>query len=318
MITATAGEFTLRQFWAARPKQSFRTVAVERIKQGPVDVFFVGSSHIYTGVDPSCFPYSVVNLADSALNYQMAEVLCRKYWDQVSQAKLVVIELDAVPVYIDTIERYKGDYRKLNEWGLSAHELPISTYDMIRGTMIENFTNTRKNRIRIHKPNTQLMQEGVPGPGFSIRNGHIDTTCIKEFFSGIETNFQVLTIHNNLNCMERLVTDLVEVGVNVKVLRPPFHNSYWNNPKGIERNIISDRALERLLQIPGIMASDVIDLRYLFQNENKCFIDPHHVSALGSRRLSKRLAQIIDLDKNTNSKDATNYSPPPKIIEFQK
>ena len=297
MLTVVAGEFTLRQFWTTRQNPTFRTVAVERLEQGPVDVIFVGSSHIYTGVDPSCFPYSVVNLSDSALNYQMAEILCRKYWRRLCKAKLVVLELDAVPVYEDTLSRRDGDYRGFLEWNVQATELPLPIWEKLKAGVLEQFTSTRINRIWPYLVESTTKPKRPPGPGFNVPRGKIDLQNNEASMLALGTTYTGPIVEKNLQCLRRLLIDLHQAGVKVKMLRPPFHIAYWQHPKGAGRDQAAERARKIFLEMPSNSQTDIIDLRYLLQSEDECFRDLVHVSACGSKKLSKRLAQIIDLEE---------------------
>ncbi len=296
MLTALAGEFTLRRFWAARSQPTFRTLAVERLKQGPVDVIFVGSSHIYTGVDPSCFPYSVVNLSDSSLNYQMAEILCRKYWSQLCKAKLVVLELDSVPVYENTLERRNGDYRGFLEWNIHASELPLPWWEKFKAEVLEQFTSTRVKRMWPYLVKPPTRPKHPPGPGFNVPRGKINLQNNEASLLALGTTYTGPIVEKNLQCLRRLLMDLHQAGVKVKMLRPPFHIAYWQDPKGPERDRAAERARKIFLEMPGNSQADIIDLRYLLQSEDKCFRDLVHVSAYGSKKLSEHLVKVIDLE----------------------
>ncbi len=134
------------QSWAwlaSRQPLTLRSEAVRQLKSSSVEIVVVGSSHIYTGVNPARMPALAVNLADSSLNYQVAELLINEYWDHLKSAKLVVLELDAVPLYSDTIKLRNGDLRDFWNWGLSSSDLPMGWWNRVAGTVTERFASTR-------------------------------------------------------------------------------------------------------------------------------------------------------------------------------
>ena len=297
MVTAVAGEFVLRQFWASRRQPTYRTLAVERLKKGPVDVIFVGSSHIRSGINPACFPYSVINLADSGLDYQMAEVLCKKYWKQVSKAKMVVLELDPVPVYKNTLAIRKGDFRNFHEWGLHARELPLSSWETFKASVSEYSEVSRMGKIWPSLISPQRpFDSSLVGPGFKSQVHHVTSTT-KVDFNELGTEFDQIEIDRNITCLRRLLLNLKKEGVNVKMLRPPYHQVYWENRKSNIRNRYAEIALNTFLKTPGVTGADVIDMRYESQAIDEFFSDWTHLSAQGAKHLSELLARIIDLEK---------------------
>ena len=296
LMTAAAGEFTLRQFWAARSQPTFRTLAVERLEQDPVDVIFVGSSHIHTGINPTRFPQSVINLSDNALDYRTSEILCHKYWSQVSQAKLVVIELDATPVHADTILHLKGSYKRLFQWGLSAGELPLSSLESLKAIILEHLEVARHNNWRAFiKP----LRPGYKrfGPGYTVLGGQLNASEWEQFYTKLGTDCEPFVAERNLSCLRRLLFDLRSADVKVKLLRPPFHYDYWKHPTTKIRNQYAEMALKVFLEIPGASESDVIDLRHEWQFADNCFYDWTHLSEYGAHRLSDYLAERIDLNE---------------------
>ena len=297
MLTATAGEFTLRKFWAARSQPTFRTLAVERLEEGPVDVIFVGSSHIHTGIDPEEFPYSVVNLSDNVLDYRMAEILCHKYWNRVSKARLVVLELDAVPVQWDTVSHLKGNFTRPFQWKLGAEELELPPLESVKVWIFERFAVGRNARLwpTLIKPLT--LDNAKTGPGFHALHGQVNSSEKAAYLDRLKVECKVEVAENNLTCLQSLLLDLHKAGVKVKLLRPPFHDEYWRHPGTIFRNQYAEMALDTFLRTPSTRPSDVIDIRYKFKSIDKYYWNWTHLNKLGAKALSEHLARIIDLEE---------------------
>ncbi len=224
----------------------------------------------------------------------MAEVLCEKYWKQVSKAKLVILELDPVPVYKNTLKMRRGDFRGFFEWNLHARELPLSTWETLKATVSEYSSVSRMGKIWPSIIEPQLpCDPQLMGPGFKTHSYHVTSETIVDF-SALGTKFDQAEIKRNIICLKRLLTKLQNAGVKVMMLRPPYHQVFWGDPKSNLRNQYAKIALNAFLNTPCISESDVIDMRYELQATDEYFADWTHLSAEGARYFSKRLAQIID------------------------
>ena len=270
-------------------------MAVETLEQGDIEIVFVGSSHIYTGIDPTKFEMQSVNVADSALNYQMAEVLCRKYWDAISKAKTVVVELDAVPIYADTLARRNGDYRELYEWNLTASEFPQNWFNSLKTSLRARFTVIRRKRLW---PAALMQQEGVADhvrPGFHPRQDGIDEKDCGAFFADLETEASDAMVRGNMFALEKLVARLLENDVKVILYRPPFHSGYWEHPTTATREtytVMAANLIEKRFPESGIKTVDYGQL-FAQHNESLYFSDWTHLSELGARVASSRLNDEI-------------------------
>lgn len=293
IATAWGCDLGLNRFYVTRPAASFRTVAVEVIREKQVDVFVVGSSHIHKGIDPSCFPFTLVNLAEDALDYRMAAVLCEKYWDRVSCAKVVVLELDHVPVTQDTIARRDGDFGDFYEWALSGSDLPVSPYEKIKTCIAERMAITRHGRLwpTIIKPAPEI--DANMGAGFHAGTGYIQHPQKAEFFLGeLGKEFDERVVRSNLDALVRLVRKVRAAGVDVVGLHPPYHPDYWSHPSSALRERYAERA-KGCLAAAGLLNSDsIIDLRH-FLEEDQYFADWTHLSKKGAKAASTELCRLI-------------------------
>ena len=256
----------------------------------PVDVFFVGSSHIYAGIDPSAFPMRVVNLAESGLNYQVAEVLIDRYWEHVSKAQAVVIEFDAVPLYKDTIAFREGDLSDLWDWDLSPSVLSLSVWQ--RSIAYIDCEAGMRRFPPIHHPARPAKK--IIGPGFepspSTLNGS-STGAKTAFFQSLGTKFSPEIVQRNIQALGKIRERLKEANVVLILFRPPFHQDYWSNVAGRDRAAFTDRELSDLMQ--NSPDEKVIDFRTLSNLPDAFFSDFTHLSNAGAAAVSKQVAEQV-------------------------
>ncbi len=291
LMSVLVSEFSLRQFWRSRQERSFRTVAVEHLEKEQPELIFVGSSHIYAGVNPGRFSVSTVNLAESGLNYQMAEVLCRKYWNRLSEAKLVIIELDGVPVFKDTLGLSKGDFRRFYSWKLTGAELPLDRWQRFKVTLGEQLSTIRfgKTWPTIFCP--EPIDENEIGPGFHGRkSGKLSRKDREAFFLAMETEFKDPVIEQNLLSLKRLLSDLNEAGVPWLGVSPPFHKDYWKHSLSKKHSVYMERAKEIFIELSPLNEKCLIDFSRFQEDRDKCFSDWTHLSLTGANGFSDQLS----------------------------
>jgi hypothetical protein len=280
-------------FWSPKQPTTFRTLAVSALLASQPEVIFVGSSHIYTAVDPAQFTCPVVNLSDSGLNYQCAEMLCRHFDRSVKGARVVVIELDAVPVYQDTLALRGGDFRDFWEWGLTGWDLPASPWirfsaEVSRQTGVGRWSPLVPQQIMEVAPADKVL-----GPGFKGRTDRLNPALKEEFFASLGTSFPQDVVETNIQSLITLVSRFQQTGVRVLLLRMPFHQDYWRHPSSSLRENYAEIALQRLRERSGSAMPEILDLRSALQLSDQSFSDWTHLSDAGARQLSRQLDALL-------------------------
>ncbi len=283
-------------WWRSQVQPDFRDAAVERMAAGPVDLFFVGSSHIYTGINPDCFSCGVVNLADSGMNYQLAESLCDKYWSSVGKAKAVVIELDAVPVYQDTVKLHDGDYRNFWHWKLTGMDLPADDWTRCKAQVAYLCNAARYDPIRpwmMASHSDRSGEDAASGPGFHARSDHLNRADNEAFFAALGTDFDERIVNANIAALQRLVQRLRSNRIAVFFLRPPFHQDYWDHPSSHRRAAYCQQAYAALAATDQASDQQIIDLRRMPELSDNDYSDLTHLSISGANQVSAQLDVLI-------------------------
>lgn len=112
--------------WA--PDSNQRTLAVAAL--GPATrALAVGSSHVFASIQPQLLRVPTMNLAAAVCSYVCAEGILRGNLAKVPALQAVVIELDVVPAFYDTLRAYQGDNRQLLELDPAVLEMDLAAGD---------------------------------------------------------------------------------------------------------------------------------------------------------------------------------------------
>lgn len=119
--------------------QSHRVQAVNAL--GPeTRVVITGSSHVFATVNPALLRIPSMNLAAPVCSYVCVEGIVRGNLAKVPHLEALIIELDVVPLFYDTLRSYRGDTRPLLELDPDIFAMAISPwqkYELWRDRALE-------------------------------------------------------------------------------------------------------------------------------------------------------------------------------------
>ena len=298
---AVSGDQLRRDYWQSEAP-TFRTLAAESLRTTQPALVFVGSSHVYTGVDPSQFSVPAINLSDSCLNYECGEMLCRHFWSRVAKAKCVVIELDSVPAGLDTIHLRRGDLREFWQWGITGRDLPQPWWEQFKA---EFCRYSGAGGAPPFAPRSRTVPLDVAGPsgetsvlrpGFFGRVGSLDPARKEAFFANMGDSFDPRTIEANRIALKRLIQELRGAGVRVVLFRLPLHDDYWNHPISGRREELVAETLAALRSEFDGDELDVIDLSRHPGLTDTDFSDWTHLSVSGAEKVSRELDRRLRVE----------------------
>ena len=126
LIPVLSGAF-LNQYVTTSFRPNQRTEAVKALSKN-TEVLFLGPSHFFTGIAPREIDKKSVTLSTGSLNYLTQLVILKKHLPKLKGLKLCVLELDNVPLTINTthnrMNRFEGDLRDLVDFDISYYEIP--------------------------------------------------------------------------------------------------------------------------------------------------------------------------------------------------
>ena len=283
------------------PPRTYRDEALHALCGG-VDVVAVGSSHVRSGVMPTLLADRAANVADSGLNYSTAEVLLRHHWRQVRRARVLLLELDPVPVVKDTIACRAGDFSDLAGWDLDWREMRLSWWEGWEQRIGRVLAARPRRPMEAFTAATQQSatgQRGVTGEnrrggaGFEPRTERLreDNFAAQLAATGSEIDRGV--IRQNVEAAGRIVDRARADGLRVVLIRPPHHPAYRIHPRAAARDRFRRAAEDRLREIdPDI---EVWDDSALLDDDSD-FADLTHVSEAGARQWTAVLAGRLGAD----------------------
>lgn len=267
-------------------------------------VVFAGSSHVFLGVDPREMPFESTNIAAPGWDYRSVEAAVRNNLDRLSAVELAVIELDPVPLRIDSSSVLRGNCQGLRVWGIGPDEVPCDdqkgrsgALGKIADFLVPEFRLTPDEIWETVRPSFG----GPPSMREAVR-GHRTIGTTAPSAEAIERDgakrvrwvggmFSDAVLKSNSAALGRLVGHFLERGVPVVMVTLPHQASFSGNVperwRGEMRRILwrlRERSEERIPwwsfeRDPSFDAAD--------------FMDSVHLNSSGSSELSRRLGRRI-------------------------
>lgn len=278
-------------------------------------VVFAGSSHAFLGIDPREVPFPSTNVAAPGWDYTVVEAAVRNNLDRMSALELAVVELDPVPLRIDSTSVLRGSCRALRVWGIPPEEVPCDDLEGGGGPLGELETDLiPRFRLTPHSI-WDAVKPSFRGPAATIgpiaghriiglrrptaaqieRDGRKRVQWVAGAFGGDD-------LRRNRAALLRLVALFTERGVPVVMLTLPHQHSFSSNtPPGWRREL--RQILERLRHRSGRRIpwwNFETDPAYGAED----FMDSVHLNSRGARAFSRRLgSRVADYLRRLDERD---------------
>ena len=294
LVFFSANLILQRTFQDLRSEQNFRTAARDSLQGGPApQIVFLGSSHIYTGVDPRCFKIPVLNLADSSYDYRSCLLLYKHFRSQLLDLPLAVVELDPVLFYTDTLQRRNGDYGDFYQWGVQPEELNLSSLDLLGEMLSATVPAFGRQRLTPRwflqvEPEVKLQQ---PVPGFEPREERITSECEGSVRAIHHASIAIESPAENYAAFFELLSDLEEHGTRVVLLTMPHEESYWQYQSKVHSEFI-DNVWDEVGAVQNVVARFEYGRHKAFRQPH--FADGDHLNSNGSRVVSLLLSESLE------------------------
>lgn len=258
-------------------------------------VLAIGSSHLWTGIDPREIRHPTVNLSHASNDYTMIERTLRTGLELSPEVRCVVIELGIVPLFGDSIGRigYAVSYPKL---GIS----PL-TYPRPALTRVKHFVTTLPLLSR------PRITPATVGQWISARNNEAERAIpgfmprpVETFHDNAEKRGQSHSkrlksdggIARNSEALFRLIRDLEQQGIRIIFVVTPAVDAYWEavSPDA------SDHLAKVRTRIENESDATILDL----SDSDSCglaaadYFDADHLNTNGAIRFSRYLSIQID------------------------
>ena len=255
-------------------------------------VLTIGSSHFNFGVDPRELVVPSCNLTHPGMDAAMANaLLCKSLPHLTLKCHTVVLELDVVSIFSNTLQDWKFDF-VFPELGLPAAEYPTDSATRLYWRIESSVPFCRPHITpgSIHLYWSQSNEPVIPGysPSTHVaRPGDGAATALKHLERLNRDNKS-----RNLNATLKAISAAKRHGLRVILLVPPKPPGYWQHMNstslGAEFSGVVDY-LEDLTMITVIDGRSVAELTL----DERYFADGHHLNTRGAKALTAYLNSVI-------------------------
>jgi len=285
------------------PRQG--VLAVDTLSER-TEVLLLGSSHVYTDVDPRRVGRPWVNLAGGMLSYELAESVLAAHADRLPHLRAIPLEADPVMVTVDSLATYHGDHRPFLDLkpDLSVLQVDSGTRlglwrDRVLGYDLPIRRVFQREKLDADRLRALLAGERHDGvlPGFEAHEG-----TSSEGLRGDErirmheraSPSAAASKTRNLAALTRMLQHAQKLGVPVILVRLPHHGSY-----AAARPPAFAAAFDELLRtaraaMPSSESLVLLDFEQQPGFGDGEFYDADHLNVAGSARFSALLAQEVD------------------------
>jgi hypothetical protein len=223
--------------WTAETNHRVQAVAA----LGPETLAVVaGSSHVFATLNPERSTMKTMNLAAPVCSYVCIEAIVRGNLPKLPGLKALIIELDVVPAYYDTLLAYHGDYRQFLELDPLISSMPIGAYqkyELWRDRTLERsflgplfrFGKLTPKEIIERVRDTRPVEDAVVGAGYA--NGPETMPPNDDGNARVARHVREARGLGELPRNEAALRRLIELGkargLKLALMRFPHHPSYW-------------------------------------------------------------------------------------------
>jgi len=261
-------------------------------------VLVLGTSHVMFGLVPDRFGPDAVVVSAGAMNFESMELVAEYALARAPNIQTALIECDILPLRVDTLSKYNGDFSSLYALGVGLNDLPRNPYWKLKQALRESrglypiFFMPRMNprgwlwsrRWKGEKQQGQSMQM-LTGRGKlegQVHEGNDGRVVVGFHRADMRPDYS----NENTAALMRMIRHLESQGIQVVLFRLPHHTTYLQaQPEEWEQQI---RALVASIhsEFPRIPYGDFkADPEY----GDADFADGHHLNGQGAERFSDQL-----------------------------
>jgi hypothetical protein len=223
--------------WTAETNHRVQAVAA----LGPeTRAVVAGSSHVFATLNPERSNNKMMNLAAPVCSYMCIEAIVRGNLPKLPGLNALIIELDVVPAYYDTLLAYHGDYRQFLELDPLISSMPIGIYqkyELWRDRTLERslfgplfrFGKLTPKEIIERLRDTRPVEDAVVGAGYA--NGPETMPPNDDGKARVARHVReargLAELPRNEAALRRLIELGKARGLKLALMRFPHHPSYW-------------------------------------------------------------------------------------------
>jgi hypothetical protein len=270
-----------------RPNQ--RTEAVKKISK-ETKVLFLGPSHFFSGIDPREINVKSVTLSTGSLNYQTQLIILKKHINELKNLKLIVLELDNVPLTINTTHnrknRFEGDFRDLIDLGLGYYDIPgLNFFSASLYSFQDSFFRplTKGPKFTVSSNSKKVVLKKTIIPGFIPDETKMTKKELKEKIRTKKSRAKSIYDMEKANsqALKLMIDILLERNIKIAFLRMP-------------RTTPNKKNLDRLKELISFHKFPLWDFESSPSLTKGDFRDPNHLNMYGAKKISTVINKKIN------------------------
>ena len=247
-----------------------------------IEVFALGNSLIWSGIDPNFIPYNAFNAANNGQNYMLSLEILKMYWENLDNLELVIINIDhdilirpPIPHYNYTIAYgFKSDrlqdYFIFSNLPLQRSVFRIIDYYFLNKRFRHGEQQTLGNHLSDKIANINQVQR----------------ECSQENIYRVSEQ-ELNIIYQNIDYLSNIAQLLMTRKIDLLLITTPMHpiRRDWTNPEYFNRVHATVDYLQSIY--PNVY---YIDFFYDTDFDENDFSDSHHINQFGAEKLSRKIS----------------------------
>ena len=250
-------------------------------------VIFIGSSHIVGGIRPDLFSVESMYIAGAGFDYFILEKILRKHLDSMPNLKLAVIELDPVPLMIAASN---VGFRLFYAWGLNRADFE-SEHKGIGDRVLTSISSALAPQYRLTPSSVLFFLERRSRSSSEQRQvvRRTGKRFAKKRISFLKERFSKTNLERNRNALRQMILRLLEHDVKIVFVQLPYTASYSSNTPDSWRQALRETKME--IETTFKLKIPFWDYEKSNAFDETDFLDPVHMNASGSKKLSTLLEE---------------------------
>lgn len=268
-----------------------------------IEVLFLGSSHIYYGINPEYISQKSFNAAhiSQSLNFDLA--ILEKYKDRWTNLKYIIIPIDYFSMYT-TLEGGIENWRVKNYniyYDISTYGNYWSGFEILNGKLPSNISRA-KSYLFNGKSDITCNKFGF-GTTYNSKDSKdlIETgkTASKRHTTDLENNKPIFS--KNIQTINSIIEFANSHNLKIIFITCPAYSTYHENLNPIQ--------LTNSVNIIKKLSAKNTNTFYYNLLKDKTFIaddyyDADHLNEIGAKKLTLKIDSIINKKESTNAQQA--------------
>ena len=268
-----------------------------------IEVLFLGSSHIYYGINPEFISRKSFNGAHISQSLNFDLVILEKYKDRWKKLKYIIIPIDYFSMY-STLESGIENWRVKNYsiyYNISKYGNYWSSFEIFNGKLQNNIS--RAKSFFFNEKSDITCNEFGFGTTYNSKYSKdlIETGKTASKRHTIELENNQITFSKNIQTINSIIEFANSRNIKIIFVTCPAYSSYRVNLNPIQ--------LYNSVNIIKKLSEQNTNTVYYNFLTDKAFIsddyyDADHLNEIGAKKLTLKIDSIINNKENTNAQQA--------------